>query len=877
MPVSWKSWSPYLFWPALALASSLLGWGALHLHLHDEEKRAREVALHEVALHARSYAGQLYRSLEALDEMARYIKHGWEASPSEFRLERFALHDNRAHEPAFYSTIVDKNGRLLTSSIPDPNDADVSTEPFFRFHQQGTQGDSLYVGLATKGHFSGRHVIPFTRRLSDRNGNFAGVVLLSARPEYFMAGYDDVSLGSHGFLGILGPDNETRLARVGSQVFLPQDRPLVGPARVFSENSGLAVESGGWFSDGRARFVSWQRTTGYAMTIVAGLDREAALAGFVAYRRAAYGNGAALGSALILLGIAAGILSARLNSRKRELERMRATYRTATESGADGFFIAHPRLRAGGLSDFRIEDCNARAADMLGLRREELVGFHIRDLFHTRAADKVLALLAAAHERGLHEEEMETSQLGLRARRWFHFRVVRPDGDLAVTLRDVTDTRRHLEELERRGNQDVLTGLHNRHWTNAYLPRAAEDSALHGLRLALLYVDLDGFKAVNDTMGHDAGDDMLRHVARRLKDAVRPRDQVARIGGDEFLVLLERIAEPREAAAVAQRILEAFQRPFRTIKGTRAIGASVGISIFPGDGEDAEALLAAADAAMYMAKTSGKNGFRFFDQRFADAIRDRHQRELELLHAIRHDQFVVYYQPRVEVATGTTCSFEALVRWAHPTRGIVGPDEFVPLAEERDLIVELGELVLDKVCAQLAFWSSAGKTLVPVSINVSGKHFRDGRILRVLSEAIARHGIPPHLIELEITEASVLDGGDEVTKAMHALQQMGIALLVDDFGTGYSSLAQLQRLEFDVLKVDRAFTRELNRSNEGRVLFTAIITMAHALGMRVVAEGVESREQLQTLRTLQCDEAQGFYISRPMPPSASQPMLMRSV
>ncbi|GIZ53147.1 bifunctional diguanylate cyclase/phosphodiesterase [Noviherbaspirillum aridicola] len=877
MRYAWKSWTPYLAWPVLALVLSLLLWGLLQVHLQDEEKRARGVALQEVALHARSYAGQLYRSLEALDQMTLYIKHGWESSPAEFRLERFGLEAGRGHEAAFYGTIVGRNGRLLTSTIPDPRDANVRTEPFFRVHAESPGGRGLFVGLATEGHFSGQHVIPFSRRLADPDGRFAGVVLLSAKPEYFMAGYDDVALGKYGFLGILGPDNETRLARVGDKVFLPEDRPLVGPVRVFSENSGSAVESGGWFSDGRARFVSWQRTAGYDMTIVAGLDRETALAGFVSYRRAAINNAIALTAAFMLLGIGGGIASRRLHTRKRELDRVRATYRTATESGADGFFIARPRVHAGGQSDFRIEDCNARAADMLGLRREELVGFHIGDLFHTRAAQQLTALLTTAHERGLYEEDLDTSQLGLRAKRWFHLRVVRPDGDLAVTMRDVTDARLHLQELERRGNEDVLTGLHNRHWANTYLPQAAEDCASHGLRLALLFIDLDGFKAVNDTMGHDAGDDMLRHVARRLRDAVRPRDPVARIGGDEFLVLLERIGGPAEAAAVAERALDAFRRPFRTIKGSRTIGASIGISMYPQDGGDAETLLAAADAAMYMAKTSGKNGYRFFDQRFSDAIRDRHRRELELVHAIEHDQFVVYYQPRVEVATGTTCSFEALVRWAHPTRGIVGPDEFIPLAEERDLIVELGELVLDKVCAQLAFWATTGQAVVPVSINVSGKHFRDSRILRVLKEAIDRHGVPPHLVELEITEASVIDGGEEVIHAMHALQKMGIALLVDDFGTGYSSLAQLQRLEFDVLKVDRAFTRELNRSNEGRVLFTAIITMAHALGMRVVAEGVESREQLQTLKALRCDEAQGFYISRPLPPSVSQPMFTHRV
>jgi diguanylate cyclase (GGDEF)-like protein len=388
--------------------------------------------------------------------------------------------------------------------------------------------------------------------------------------------------------------------------------------------------------------------------------------------------------------------------------------------------------------------------------------------------------------------------------------------------------------------------------------------------LALLFIDLDGFKAVNDTMGHDIGDELLRNAGRRLKEAVRPHDLVARIGGDEFVVVTEKIMHKTDAGHVAQRILHSFETPFRLSQGTHSVGTSIGIGVFPDDGTDADTLMNHADMAMYAVKMSGKKNYRYFDAQFSESVQRRHQTEHELRHALEHRQFVVYYQPRIELASGTMSSMEALVRWAHPERGLIEPQAFIPLAEETGLIIQLGEQVIDKVCAQLAFWLRHGREIMPVSINMSAHQFTRTDITATLAAALERHQVPARLVEIELTESSMMSSNQDVCEVLTAMQRMGVKLLVDDFGTGYSSLAQLQELDFDMLKVDRAFTARLGANDASHVFYTAIITMAHSLGMKVVAEGVETADQVRRLAAMRCDEIQGFFVAPPRPPADAQ-------
>jgi diguanylate cyclase (GGDEF)-like protein len=391
----------------------------------------------------------------------------------------------------------------------------------------------------------------------------------------------------------------------------------------------------------------------------------------------------------------------------------------------------------------------------------------------------------------------------------------------------------------------------------------------------VLFVDLDGFKTVNDALGHADGDELLRTVAKRLETAVRPRDHVVRLGGDEFVVVLEQVGGTDDVEHVVGRVLGAFRDGFHLQHTTHVLSASIGISMFPEHGEDAQTLLKNADIAMYSVKSEGKGSFRFFELRLFEAIRSRLETEMELRRALDQQQFVVHYQPRVDLVAGTASSMEALVRWECPGKELIGPDRFIPLAEETGLIVRLGEQVLDSVCRQLARWARDGEALVPVSVNVSPRQFSQSDILALFRTASARHGIDPSLLEIEVTESSMMQEGIGELTVFRQLRELGIKLCIDDFGTGYSSLSQLQKLRFDVLKIDRAFVLRIEHA-EGNTLIASMIAMAHALGMRVVAEGVENQRQMQLLKTLGCDEGQGYFFSRPVPAGAAPPLGTRA-
>jgi diguanylate cyclase (GGDEF)-like protein/PAS domain S-box-containing protein len=545
----------------------------------------------------------------------------------------------------------------------------------------------------------------------------------------------------------------------------------------------------------------------------------------------------------------------------------RAPDRMPLQDGNEASYLVRPLIDATGrVTDFEIADCNFRGAEFLGWRRADLIGQKISAIYSRANGLRPARILRQAMETGLYEDEIEVPPGSPLRMRWAHCRIVRSSGGLAVTLRDISDVKAHVRELERRGNEDALTGLPNRYWAQCHLPRALARAAKSGAELAVLFIDLDGFKAVNDTLGHAAGDELLRIAARRLTLAVRPRDKVVRYGGDEFVILLEDLADRHDAEQVAARVLQAFRMSFTLTQGVRTIGTSIGVSFFPADGRDADTLLRNADIAMYAAKAGGKHGCRFFDPGFHDGALARLDRIAEFRHAVELDQFEMRYQPRIDLPTGSVKGAEALVRWMHPANGVMKPDAFIPFAEETGEILRLGELIIDKVCAQLADWRRDGCGPLPVSINISPQQFSQADIATVFSAACAAHDIDPRLIEVELSESAMMGDSRRVSSALAAMHRMGMKILVDDFGNGCSSLSQLQRLSVDVLKVGRNFTREIDRSEKGRAFFAAMIAMAHALGMRAVAEGVENEEQVRILEALGCDEMQGFLIAPPLRP-----------
>ena len=865
--------NPAIFttWLLFALAVALIGWGTLFANLREAQKAVEQRALLETSALARTHADRLMRSIDAVDQVARYIRADWRLSNGGLRLERMKAEGAFAQSAQYYVTLIDRHGMPFSSTLPDFKPAFLGDRRYF-LAQKNASNDQLHIEAPLLSRMSGINVVNFSRRLLDANGDFDGIVLVSVGIGFFTANYDATILGAHGLLGLMGEDRILSVVRIGENVLPAEVSAFASVPRLSSSNGSAHLDGRKWFIDQRSRFLGWQPVHGYPLTAVVGLDESDTLAQYRAGRHSAIWYALWATAALAVLTLIAITLSVELAWRNYRLSLTHATYRLATEEGSEGFYIVQPiRDRGGAVLDFTVLDCNQQGAEFFNRRPPDLIGKAITSFADNFDIEIFINRLLKALEEGVYESEVDVPIGTPLQSKWVHLKIIRSGGNLAVRLRDISQAKAHLAELKRRSNEDVLTSLPNRHWIQSYLPRAIAHAEEAKQSLALLFIDLDGFKKVNDTAGHAAGDELLQHAAQRLQEAIRPDDKVVRFGGDEFVVILEDIEHRIDAAHVAQRVQQAFEQPFRISQGVHTVGTSIGIALFPTDGQDASALLEKADIAMYSVKTHGKRGYQFYEAKFYNALRERLDKEAEIRDAIARDEFVMVYQPRVDILTGQTSSLEALVRWQHPSKGLLEPREFIALAEETGLIVGIGQLVIDKVCAQLASWARHGGDLVPVSVNVSPRQFKSADIADIVLAALARHQVAPRLVELEITESSVMEEGADITRTLNTLQTQGVKILVDDFGTGYSSLSQLHRLDFDVLKVDQTFTAGLETSDEGQVFFTAIVTMAHALGMRVVAEGVETLAQIRILKSLQCDEIQGFYISRPLPPGEKQP------
>ena len=411
---------------------------------------------------------------------------------------------------------------------------------------------------------------------------------------------------------------------------------------------------------------------------------------------------------------------------------------------------------------------------------------------------------------------------------------------------------------------DALTNLPNRLLVSDRVEQAIGQARRYQRRAALLFLDLDNFKTINDSLGHDAGDQLLKDVAARLQDAVREMDTVSRQGGDEFLIVLTDVADLDDISTVAKHVLHAMSQPF-SLKGMQIVtSVSIGAALYPEDGDDFSALLKHADLAMYQAKAAGRNAFRFFDARMNADIIERLSIESGLREALSQQQFVLHYQPIVDIHSGRLLAAEALIRWQHPQHGMVGPDKFIPVAENSGLIVEIGEWVLNEACRQMMVWRAAGLPAFVVSVNLSSVQFRRGNLEALVAGALQRYGLPAGCLELELTESLLLQDSDVFFDMLHRLKALGVKLSIDDFGTGYSNLSYLQRFHVDKLKIDQSFVRKLQDSSPDLAIVTAIIQMAKSLQLLTVAEGIEDDATRSVLAQLGCDQGQGYWFARPL-------------
>jgi len=530
---------------------------------------------------------------------------------------------------------------------------------------------------------------------------------------------------------------------------------------------------------------------------------------------------------------------------------------------------------------------------------ERCVGRHLTDVLPpeiaSRMLDEVRAVLASQRISSLDYELPEARDAApLRARhgehalppqvRHFEARLVATGADEVLGLvRDISERKRTEEQIRRLAYCDSLTGIPNRQAFLETLEAELVRSRKGNKKFAVLFMDLDAFKRINDTLGHDVGDHLLMAVSERLRETTRPSDLVsrtevginnlARLGGDEFTILIPDLDRVENALNVAHRVKEAMRRPFQIDTNEIFVTASIGISLYPEDGEDCNALLKYADTAMYHAKSCGKNNAKLYSSSLTMQIMSHVKLEVGLRKALQNDELYLLYQPQIDVASARIVGVEALVRWRHPERGIISPTEFIPLAEETGLIVPIGEWVLRTACWQAMAWQALGQRPVRVAVNLSAKQFKDENLTQIVLSALHDTGLPAHLLELELTEGTLMDDARATMVTLEQLRGIGVYLSIDDFGTGYSSMNYLKRFDVRALKIDKSFISGLPQDTENAAITRAIIAMAHGLKMAVVAEGVETGEQLLLLEQYGCDTVQGYHLGRPSPPDAIGVML----
>lgn len=440
-------------------------------------------------------------------------------------------------------------------------------------------------------------------------------------------------------------------------------------------------------------------------------------------------------------------------------------------------------------------------------------------------------------------------------------------------ISEISERRRAEQQVETLSFYDNLTGLPNLELLRDRTSKALSTLSRDAQQVALLYMDIDGFKDVNDSLGHACGDTLIRELGSRLQGLLRSSDTLCRATGDEFVILMPDVENAESVGLLAERILHGLQRPFLLHGHPQTISLSLGAAVAPHDGQDCETLLRNAETAMYQAKQDGRQTWRFFDSTMNQQALARLQLLNDLRQAIAQHQLQLYYQPQIDLASGRLSGVEALVRWQHPVRGMISPAEFIPAAEESRLIIPLGEWVLRQACAQAASWQRQGLVLPQVAVNISAIQLQHGHLEESVLQALADSHLPASLLELEITESSLVDKTEQVIDSLKRLKAMGVNLSIDDFGTGYSSLAYLQTLAVDKLKIDQSFVRDLTLNQDNRAIVSAIVQMAHTLGLACIAEGVESQDIAAALHRLGCQQAQGYLYARPLPADELQTLL----
>lgn len=832
--------------------------------LHNE-------AMREASNRARNFAEQAGKNIAHIDQISLMLRYQWQRDgrPPDIADQ----YRNGMYLKMLSPAIIDTNGTIISARAAVAMGMNMSDLPLFATHRKLTDKALLINPVsAGRGSLTNKATIRFTRRMDKQDGSFGGIVLVSTAASYLTHFNEFNELQPDDFISLQFENGPLLTSRTISNDSTTEHLFKSNPQ--YRQQSGVKLEPGFLFSDGKERYVAWGKLEDYPLHAIASITTENALSSFKDTEQ----DYKLIASTLTLLLMAAAVLLTMMQQRnavrKRNIEQVQHTFRLAIDGAREAFYMMIPQRSSDGTAlDFRIEDCNERAARMSGRVRSELIGKSISEVYTPEDGERMRAFLKHTLETGFFETVVKVGKTSAHKSGWFQGRAVRSGDGIAVTVRDITKLKVQEATLERMATTDALTLLPNRFWLNEHLPIALERSRIEGGKMAILFIDLDNFKKINDSQGHKAGDEVLVAVAKCLRESVRANDSVVRLGGDEFTVIINKLERNEDLSRIAELIAQALDAiTIPALKGFKT-HVSIGASVFPDDAQDPTALLQAADLAMYAAKSAGKAQFRRYESHMAKLSRERIRVEQKLEQAITDNQLVLHFQPRAHAISGALCSMEALVRWQDPERGLVSPAAFIPIAEESNLILELGDWVAQEACAQLHRWRDAGINCKPMSINVSARQLTSPRFRLALIKSMQQHQIDHSLLAIELTESTMIGDEASIKHELNELRAMGIELQIDDFGTGYSSLSQLQTLDIDVLKIDQSFVQALNTNEEGVALCKAMISIGKTLKILVVAEGIETPQQLQTLQLLGCDEVQGYLISPPVPAERMAAML----
>ena len=829
--------------------------------LHDAQRDMRNFAL--------LFEENVLRSIGEMDKALLYLRRSIETAKGSFDFNSIVGTADILSELIIQVAIIDADGIMRASNVgPQPAPAtDLSDREHFRFHV-GKDTDLLFISTPLIGRASGKWSVQLTRRYLRPDGTFGGVVVASFDPDHFKKFYDRIDLGLGATFSLIGTDGVVRAIGGKSEAGFTLGQGVSGTALLAKVKTGSAETF--WdaiTTTGMPQLITVRKVAGHSLSVSASLPQQ------TVFQESNHNLWL-----MTFLGILLSLLIGGATRRAMRSEMQVKQSEMQVKHKARQLELTLEHMAQGIMmvtKDLEVPIINRKCIELLDLpptfldtspRFDELV----------RSQEKAGEF--ANSNLPSHLNPLDVYGPNDAVGKFEMYERIRPDGTVVEvrsarledggfvrTFSDITQRRQAQNQADRLASEDALTGLANRRT----LTRALDDlvaaqvgTSREGTRrFAVLYLDLDRFKVVNDTQGHAVGDQLLQAVGQRLRKSVRPIDFIARLGGDEFAVLLSFRDEEEKPEIVAQRLVDTLSRSYDIGGHQILIGVSIGIAIGPEDGQTSNELLIAADLALYAAKAGGRCTYRFFAKEMNEGMKVRQQIETDLREAIANEKLELHYQPVINLQKNAVIGFEALARWRHPVQGMIPPDKFIPIAEDSGLIQVLGQWVLLEACRQAVKWPRD----MTVAVNLSPLQFANPGLVAVIERILSETGLAPGRLEVEITEGLLMRNTESNLAMLQRLKEIGVRIAMDDFGTGYSSLGYLQSFPFDRIKVDRSFVSKLGSSASSSAIVRAVVDIAVSRGMHTTAEGVETEEQRVGLVDLGCNEAQGYLFSRPVP------------